>query len=311
MKRSRLVSSIYALLCFPFAATVLGDVPSTQPARDPQWKLTWSDEFDGATIDRAKWGFDMGNALVTGDKGTKVPGWGNNELEDYTDSPRNVFVKDGMLHIRALRETGKTISFSSARITTKGRFKQAFGRFEFRARLPVGKGLWPALWLMPADNAYGSWAASGEIDVMENRGQHPTTIFGTIHFGSRWPSNIFLSTKYTFPVGQSIADFHLYSVEWSPTEIRWFVDDHLYARQTHWWSCSKIDALNRGLAPKGSKDLHPFPAPFDQPFYLLMNLAVGGRFVGAPDQTTQFPAEMLVDYVRVYQRFDAPSAGKS
>jgi len=226
-------------------------------------------------------------------------------LQYYTDSPRNIFVKDGLLHIVAIRGIDGKIPFTSARITTKGRFKQTFGRFEFRARLPVGKGLWPALWLLPADNAYGSWAASGEIDVMENRGQRPNTAFGTIHFGSRWPNNVFLSTKYTFPPGQSVIDFHVYSIDWSPSEIRWFVDDHLYATQTHWWSCSKIDALQRGLAPKGKKDLHPFPAPFDQPFYLLMNLAVGGRFVGPPDEKTQFPAEMDIDYVRVYDRADA------
>jgi beta-glucanase (GH16 family) len=300
--RPRVLPVFVLMVCF--ASSVQATNPTTQPTRPTQWRLVWSDEFNGPTLDRKKWSFDEGNYMVTGDKGTKVPGWGNNELEYYTHSPSNVFVKDGLLHIVALRGADGKMPFTSARITTKTSFKQTYGRFEFRARFPVGKGLWPALWLLPADNAYGSWAASGEIDVMENRGQRPNTIFGTIHFGSRWPNNVFLSTKYTFPVGESVADFHVYSTEWTPTEMRWFVDNHLYATQTHWWCCSKVDSLQRGLAPQGTKDLHPFPAPFDQPFYLLMNLSVGGRFVGPPDQTTEFPADMAVDYVRVYQRVD-------
>ena len=234
-------------------------VPATQPVRVPHWELVWSDNFNGTTLDRTKWSFDEGNVMIAGDKGATVPGWGNNELEYYTHAPKNVFVKDGLLHIVAIRGTDGKIPYTSARITTKASFKQTYGRFEFRARFPVGKGLWPALWLLPADNAYGSWAASGEIDVMENRGQRPNTVFGSIHFGSRWPNNVFLSTKFTFPAGQSVADFHVYSIEWSPADIRWFVDDQLYATQTHWWSCSKVDSLQPVWHPKARRICIPFP----------------------------------------------------
>ena len=272
----------------------------------PGWKLVWSDEFDGTAIDRTKWDFDIGNGFFSYDANQWINGWGNGELQYYTREPENAFVKDGMLHIRALKESLHGCGYTSARLNTRKRdgsplFCQRYGRFEFRAKLPTGQGVWPALWMLPQDEKYGGWPCSGEIDVMEARGQEPTKVLGTLHFGSRWPANTEASKDYVLPKGGTIADFHVYAVEWEPGEVRWSVDGRQYAAQSFWWSSGKTDET-KGAKPTKEADLHPWPAPFDQPFYLVMNVAVGGKFLGRPDKTTVFPAEMLVDYVRVYER---------
>jgi beta-glucanase (GH16 family) len=155
--------------------------------------------------------------------------------------------------------------------------------------------------MMPQDEKYGPWPSSGEIDVMEARGQEPNKVLGTLHYGSRWPANTHTSEDYVLPSDATIADFHVYALEWEPGEMRWLIDDHQYAAQTFWWSSSKTEGAN-GVRPAKASDLNAWPAPFDQPFYLVMNVAVGGRFVGKPDKTTVFPAEMVVDYVRVYEK---------
>ncbi len=267
-----------------------------------EWRLVWSDEFDGKDIDRAKWDFDTGNGFYD-DKKTWIGGWGNDELEYYTSELDNAFVKDGSLRIRALKKPHGGSDYTSARLKTRKKdgtalFAKKYGRFEFRAALPTGQGIWPALWMLPQDDTYGTWAASGEIDVMEARGQEPTKVLGTLHFGSRWPENTEASNDYVLPRATTIADFHVYALEWEPGEIRWYVDGHRYATQSFWWSSS----LKDGSKPVREGDLNPWPAPFDQPFYLLMNVAVGGKFLGNPDKTTVFPAEMAVDYVRVYDK---------
>jgi beta-glucanase (GH16 family) len=252
------------------------------------WQLTWSDEFNGNSIDTNKWSFDSG----AGNNG-----WGNNELEYYTAQPQNIYVSNGFLHIVARRESYHGSRYTSAKIRTRGRFNQKYGRFEFRARLPQGKGYWPAFWLMPEDAAYGAWAASGEIDVMENKGANPSNVLGTIHFGGTFPRNTFShGPPYKFPAGDSVTNFHLYAVEWTSHAIRWYVDDHLYETQTAWWSSG---------GPDGAAVHPPYPAPFNQPFFVIMNLAVGGNFDGNPDGTTVFPGEIQVDYVRVYQETPA------
>jgi beta-glucanase (GH16 family) len=155
--------------------------------------------------------------------------------------------------------------------------------------------------MLPQDEKYGGWASSGEIDVMEARGQEPTKVLGTLHFGSRWPANAQVSKDYVLPRNGTIADFHVYAIQWEPGEIRWYVDGHQYATQSFWWSSGKAHGT-KGLNPANEADLNPWPAPFDQPFYLIMNVAVGGKFLGNPDKTTVFPAEMVVDYVRVYDQ---------
>jgi beta-glucanase (GH16 family) len=289
---------------------VFGFVPSRAAVADEPtpsgWKLIWSDEFDGKEIDRAKWDFDLGNGFYNYDAQQWISGWGNNELQFYTREPENAFVAEGSLHIRAIKESYHGGGYTSARMKSRRRdgtalFCQKYGRFEFRAKLPTGKGVWPALWMLPQDDKYGSWASSGEIDVLEARGQEPTKVAGTLHFGSRWPINANVTREYVLPRGGTIADFHVYALEWEPGEIRWSVDGHTYATQSFWWSSSRLDGA-KGVKPTAESDLNPWPAPFDQPFFLVMNIAVGGNFLGNPDPTTKFPAEMLVDYVRVYEK---------
>jgi beta-glucanase (GH16 family) len=270
------------------------------------WKRIWSDEFEGKEIDRSRWDFDLGNGFFNYDGNTWIGGWGNDELQYYTREPDNVFVKEGMLHIRAVKESIHGCGYTSARLKSRKRdgsplFQHKYGKFEFRAKLPLGKGLWPALWMLPEDEKYGGWAASGEIDVMEARGQEPNKVLGTLHFGSNWPANTHISKDYRLPREGTIADFHVYALEWEPGEMRWYVDDRRYATQSFWWSSSKSDG-KQGVKPASEAELNPWPAPFDRPFYLLINLAVGGKFLGNPDKTTVFPAEMLVDYVRVYDK---------
>ncbi len=266
----------------------------------------WRDEFSGTTVDTTKWGFDLGNGFSADSGKTFVSGWGNNELQCYTRDTANVAVRGGQLHLRALPSTRDGCPYTSARLKTRGSdgralFAQRYGRFEFRAKLPVGRGLWPALWMLPQDDAYGTWAASGEIDVMEARGQTPTTVLGTLHYGARWPHNTFTGADYILPRQGTIADFHTYAVEWDPGRVRWFVDDVLTQTQQFWWSSSAQDG-RQGKKPTSSAELNPWPAPFDQRFFLIMNLAVGGNFLGNPDATTPFPADLTVDFVRVYER---------
>ncbi len=296
--------------CWAFSLALLSLFsPAKLLAADPApsgWKLTWSDEFDGEAVDKTKWAFELGNGFYNYDANQWISGWGNNELQYYTRDEENASVADGLLRIRALKESRDGFGYTSARMKTRKRdgsplFNQQYGRFEFKAKLPTGQGVWPALWMLPQDDKYGPWASSGEIDVLEARGQEPGKILGTIHFGSRWPNNAHASKDYLLPQGKTFADFHVYAIEWEPGEIRWYVDDHNYATQTSWWSSSKTTA-GQGAKPTGSSDLNPWPAPFNRPFYLVMNVAIGGNFVGKPDRTTTFPAEMIVDYVRVYEK---------
>ena len=247
------------------------------------WQLVWNDEFNGTAVDTNKWTYDIGT-------GPPYPGWGNQELQYYTSRPQNVYVGGGTLHIIARKESYAGSAYTSARLKTLGRFSKLYGRFEFRARFPQGQGYWPALWMMPRDSVYGGWAASGEIDIFENRGSDPRTVIGTLHFGGEWPANTSSSgPSYQFPVNDSVTNFHHYALEWNVNSFRWYVDGKLYQTQSSWWSSGG-----------------PYPAPFNQPFYLIMNLAVGGRFGGDPDATTVFPGEVQVDYVRVYDYSAAP-----
>ena len=281
----------------------LGRAPGVAEPPPAEWKQVWSDEFDGTAIDPAKWDFDLGNGFYNYDAKQWMAGWGNEERQYYTRSPDNASVKGGMLHLRALKESLHGCGYTSARLKSRQKsgaelFAKTYGKFEFRAKLPTGQGVWPALWMLPQADKYGTWASSGEIDILEARGQEPRKVHGTLHFGARWPANAEASTPYDLPDQGTIADFHVYGLEWEPGEIRWTVDGKPSGTRNSWWSASKL-AGDRGVAPAGEADLNPWPAPFDQPFYLVMNLAVGGKFLGDPDKTTPFPAEMLVDYVRV------------
>jgi len=246
------------------------------------WQLVWSEEFNGTSVNSNNWTFDTGT-------GPPFPGWGNNELEYYTTRPENVFVTNGFLHIVARKESYNGSAYTSAKLKTFGLFSQTYGRFEFSAKLPTGQGYWPALWMMPRDSVYGGWAASGEIDIMENKGSNPTTVGGTIHYGGAYPSNVYSTSSYTLPAGQFVTDFHTYALEWYSNSINWLVDGQLYETRTSWYSSGAS-----------------YPAPFNAPFYIIMNLAVGGNYGGNSDTNTVFPGEMLVDYVRVYTATPAP-----
>lgn len=249
-------------------------------AADAGWRLVWADEFDGAELDRSKWEFEV-NAW----------GGGNEELQYYTDRPENAYVADGCLHIVAREERfvgpEGARDHTSARLRTRLKGDWLYGRFEIRARLPFGQGLWPAIWMLPTDNVYGGWAASGEIDIMELVGHRPDEVLGTLHYGAAWPKNTHTGETWKLPAGQgTFADrFHDFAIEWEPGEIRWYVDG-LHTQTQRVWRAE-------GAA---------FPAPFDQRFHLLLNVAVGGKLPGNPDATTVFPQVMSVEHVRVYQR---------
>lgn len=240
--------------------------------------LVWSDEFDAAQLDPNVWFFESGDGSQYGNAG-----WGNNELQWYLHD--NARLSNGALVITARKESVNGKTFTSGRISTVSRFAFRYGRIEARIRLPTGQGLWPAFWLFPQDKAYGPWAASGEVDVVEavNSGAAGgNTVFGTIHYGGAWPSNLSAGNEYLVATDVT-TDFHVYALEWDQNEMRWYVDDILYSVQNT-WSTTSAD----------------FPAPFDKPFYILLNVAVGGDFPGAPSASTVFPVTMEVDYVRVY-----------
>ena len=258
-----------------------------------EWSLVWSDEFSGPEIDRSKWTYDIGNWLVDDAGNGVTSGWGNNEKEYYTDSSENAYIDDGKLVIKAKQEKVTdefgTYDYTSAKLKTKGLFSKTYGRYEIKAKLPVGKGLWPAIWMLPEEDKYGTWAASGEIDIVEAWGSKPHKVAGTIHYGEGWPNNKYTGKEFEFPKNKGIDSWHTYALEWEPGELRWYVDGVLYQTQNNWYSKGKDSAAN-----------FSYPAPFDQEFYLVMNLAVGGWFDGDPDETTKFPSQMEVDYVRVY-----------
>lgn len=240
--------------------------------------LVWSDEFDATQLDPETWFFEQGDGSQYG-----IPGWGNNELQWYLRNSAQL--ENGNLVITARNETSNGKNYTSARLHTRDRFALRYGRIEARIRLPDGQGIWPAFWMLPQDNVYGGWAASGEIDIMEavNLGvAGNNTVHGTIHYGGEWPNNASTGGEYSVPL-DAAANFHVYAIEWDPTEIRWYVDGVLYSMKNGW-----------------SSNGAPFPAPFDQHFYILFNVAVGGNWPGAPDASTVFPVTMEVDYVRVY-----------
>ena len=248
-------------------------------AAHPDWKLVWSDEFDGSAIDPAKWEFEV-----------NAKGGGNNELQYYTDRPENARIENGTLVIEARKEefTGAegTRSYTSARLRSPNRGDWKHGRFEIRARLPKTQGLWPAIWMLPTDWAYGPWPHSGEIDIMELLGHETSKVYGTLHYANATTGkHTHTGTFYTLPNGSFSEEFHTFAVEWDEKEFRWFVDGHCYQQQNAW-----------------ETDKAPYPAPFDQRFHLLLNVAVGGNWPGNPDASSVFPQRMEVDYVRVYQR---------
>ncbi|MFZ4733798.1 MAG: glycoside hydrolase family 16 protein [Pirellulales bacterium] len=247
-------------------------------AAEPEWKVVWEDGFDGPALDWSKWEIEV-NAF----------GGGNHELQIYTDRRENVRVENGLLVIEARKDNhgiaGTVREYSSGRIRSKRRGDWRYGRIEVRAKVPTGQGIWPAIWMLPSDDAYGGWAASGEIDILEIKGQEPAVLWGTLHYGGGWPDNRHSGTQHRLTKGTFADDFHTFAIEWERGKISWLVDGQVWQTQTEWTSTGGA-----------------FPAPFDQPFHLVLNLAVGGGFVGNPDAGTPFPARFEIDWVRVSQR---------
>jgi beta-glucanase (GH16 family) len=251
-------------------------VPSAGP---PLFTMPWSDEFDGpanSLPDQTRWTYDLGNNN----------GWGNHELEAYTNLPGNVHL-DGNGHLVIhVEQTGS--GFTSARLKTKGLSAIRYGRVEARIKLPSGQGIWPAFWMLGDNIDTKQWPECGEIDIMENIGKEPSLVHGSLH-GPGYSGDRDYTSEYKLPGGVHFADdFHVFAVEWEPKTVRFFVDQELYATFTP------------ARLPAGMKWV------FDHPFFIILNVAVGGDWPGPPDETTTFPRTMLVDYARVYKaRSDA------
>ncbi len=248
--------------------------------------LVMADEFD---VDGAP-----NSAMWTNWIGTAF----NNELQYYTDREENIKVEGGMLHITANKESYEGSGYTSARIETKGLFEQKYGRFEARIKLPWGKGYWPAFWLLGADIDTNTWPCCGEIDIMENRGQEPTRINGTVH-GPGYSAGESITKSYNLVGDRFDTGFHIFGIEWGPQYINYYVDDVLYNQITpkDLPVGSPPEYLSNGCL-KENWNRWVFD---DQPYYIIINLAVGGDYVGSPNAETVFPQTMLVDYVRVYQ----------
>ena len=273
MRISVVAGVILALVCF-------GSSNQRKTTLDPQsgWVLAWHDKFNGpagSAPDPTKWVIENGGN-----------GWGNNELEYYTSRRQNIRQEGGNLVIEAIREKyigpdGIERNYTSARVKTQGRFSQQYGRFEARIRVPSGKGYWPAFWLLGDDISAHGWPICGEIDIMEAASFKPFKIYSSLH-GPGYSGGNAVTSVFTFPTDSARERFHDFAAEWAPQVVRFYVDGKLFATRTP------------ADLPSGARWV------FDHPFFLVLNLAVGGNLPGSPDESTMFPQSMLVDYVRVY-----------
>ncbi len=244
------------------------------------YELLWHDEFNGTALDESNWTKEL-----------RDPGWTNNELQAYTADEANIYVEDGMLHLHAVKTVNEdgSISYTSGKVNSQNKRDFLYGKVVARAKVPAGKGLWPAIWMMPqVEEKYGQWPKCGEIDIMEVLGDQTEVAYSTIHYGEPHgeQQGLLKLTDGTFAT-----DFHEYSVEWEPGEIRYYIDENLVLTVNDWYTCVQ------------GEEWKPYPAPFDQNFFVQMNLAVGGDWPGNPDETTDFEnADFEIDYVRVYQK---------
>jgi len=243
------------------------------PASYAGYSLVWADEFNGTTLNQTDWSFENGDGCPN------ICGWGNNELEYY--QPNNLSFQDGKMIIEAKKENVGGKNYTSTKILTRGKKVFKYGRIDFRAILPKGKGIWPAFWMLPQDNVHGGWPTSGELDIMENIGHEPTRTYGTLHFGPG-PGSIQLGRNFTLSSGTFNDQFHVFSLIWKQNEITWLVDNVPYSTYTN--------------ANFGSSIY-----PFNENFFFIINLAVGGNWPGNPDATTYIPQFYIIDYIRVYQ----------
>ncbi|RUO40921.1 glycosyl hydrolase family 16 [Pseudidiomarina aestuarii] len=335
IKRSR-ISALFitlGLAGFGLSACGGGDVKTnsdfttvdpTEPVSD--WQLVWSDEFDGSTIDTRKWNFEV-----------NCQGGGNQEKQCYTDSSENAFVSDDTLKIVALPAAeGAEQPYTSARLNSKMKGDFTYGRIEVRAKMPSGQGTWPAVWMMPTDEVYGGWPKSGEIDIVEAvnlktedaEGNVENRVYGTLHYGRDAPNNSSSGKAYALPDGVNPADdFHTYAIEWQEGEFRWYVDDYLYATQMQ----SQVRFNSRGEPvglrhrgwfaeffnqATGELEVNYSPAPFDERFHLIMNLAIGGTWpenvnnLGIDADALANGQTFEIDYIRVYECAQNPNTGR-
>lgn len=265
----RLVCCIMVLsllaACGPAASA-----PSTPIAIPAGWKLVWQDEFDGKTINKANWTYDIGGG-----------GWGNGEAEYYTNRAENARLENGNLVIEARQEKYEGSYYTSARLKTQGLQTFQYGRIEARLKVPVGAGTWPAFWMLGSNFNGSNWPDCGELDIMEHLGREPDLILGTMH-GPGYSGATGL-TKWYRQKTDIAEDFHIYAIEWEKDQVSWFFDGEKYSTYTR-------------------EDVGIKQWPFDQPFFIILNLAVGGTLAGPIGLNTAFPVRLLVDYVRVYQR---------
>ena len=290
MKKAVAVALSATMVLALFAGCKKTAPTTSEPASAPEevvevpelegYTLLWNDEFSGAAMDESIWSYDP-----------HEPGWTNEELQEYTESTENVFTRDGKMVLKAIKttdENGKDY-YTSGKIKTQNKKDFMYGKVVVSAKVPEGQGLWPAIWMMPTDESfYGQWPKCGEIDIMEVLGSDVTTAYGTVHYGEPHAEQ---QGIVNLSSGSFADDFHEYSVEWEPGEMRWYIDDELYLTVNDWFT-----------AVAGEDD-KPYPAPFNQTFFVQLNLAVGGTWPGNPDETTNFDnAEFLIDYVRVYQK---------
>jgi len=279
MKKSKI--ALLASVALLSAGTAISQ---GKPSAYTDADLVWKEDFNGKKLNKKDWNYEF-----------HAPGWVNAELQSYDDSKKNTYLKDGCLVIQAIKSEKKdgTVEYTSGRINTQGKHAFTYGRFEARLRVPKGKGFLPAFWMMPDDESYyGQWPKCGEIDIMEVLGDDISKLYGTIHFGE--PHGMVQGT-HTLSNGNFSDEFHVFAVEWEPGEIRWYCDGVNYKTANDWFT------KRQGFGEQ------TYPAPFDQPFYVILNVAVGGSWVGYPDETTNFDpakddAKMYVDYVKVYQK---------
>lgn len=264
--------------------------PSEEPAEKPDlsyegYELKWKDEFDSVSLNSADWNVE-----------THEKGWVNNELQEYVNSNKNIYLENGNLVIKPVREkigddeSGNPVyKYTSGRVNTQGKHDFTYGLFETRVKVPTGKGYLPAFWMMPTnENLYGQWPRCGEIDIMEVMGQETNKLYGTLHYGNPHSQK---QETYTAKNGDFASDYHTYAVEWEPGKITWYVDGVKYHEANDWYSTT----VGQGTAA--------YPAPFDQPFYMILNLAIGGSWVGYPDETTTYDDQaFVIDYVKAYQK---------
>lgn len=257
--------------CGPVATPAPTPTPTPLPEWERTgWTLVWHDEFDGEVLNLDNWTYDLGGS-----------GWGNHEYQYYTARPENARLEEGLLVIEARAEQYLQSNYTSARIKTQDLHDWTYGRIEARMQLPYGNGIWPAFWMLGTDIGQVGWPASGEIDIMEHIGREATQIFGTVH-GPGYSGAGGVGGSTTFPSGSLSDTFHVYAIEWEPAQIRWYVDEEQYFQVT--------------------PGLLPGDWVYDHPFFIIINLAVGGDWPGYPDETTVFPQYLRVDYVRVYQQ---------